>query len=319
MPFNMLYNFGAAVLRAVGDNKRPLYYLTISGIVNVALNLLFVLVFHMDVAGVALATIISQLISAILITASLMHSESAIKLHLKKIRIHKDKLINIISVGLPAGIQGSIFSISNVLIQSSVNFFGDAAMGGSGAGANIEGFIYTAMNSVYQAAITFTGQNFGAKQYRRIKTIAYECMALVVVVGVVTGYITKLFDNQLLSIYTDNPTEIEFGVTRMTIILLTYFLDGTMDVMVGMLRGIGHSILPTIMTIAFVCGFRIIWIYTYFAQYKISVDYDPVKSLRVLFLSYPISWIMATIAHTICFLIIFGRICKKARAAGEYK
>ena len=319
MPFNMLYNFGAAVLRAVGDNKRPLYYLTISGIVNVALNLLFVLVFHMDVAGVALATIISQLISAVLITASLMHSESAIKLRLKKIRIHKDKLINIISVGLPAGIQGSIFSISNVLIQSSVNFFGDAAMGGSGAGANIEGFIYTAMNSVYQAAITFTGQNFGAKQYRRIKMIAYECMALVVVVGVVTGYITKLFDNQLLSIYTDNPTEIEFGVTRMTIILLTYFLDGTMDVMVGMLRGIGHSILPTIMTIAFVCGFRIIWIYTYFAQYKISVDYDPVKSLRVLFLSYPISWIMATIAHTICFLIIFGRICKKAKAAGEYK
>ena len=230
-----------------------------------------------------------------------------------------DKLLHIASVGIPAGVQGSIFSISNVIIQSSVNFFGDAAMAGSGAGANIEGFIYNAMNSVYQAAITFTGQNFGAKQYRRIKTIAFECMGLVTIVGLSTGLIAKLLDDRLMSIYTSVQEEVAFGITRMSVILLTYFLDGMMDVMVGMLRGIGHSILPTITTILFVCGFRIVWIYTYFAQYKIECNYDPHKSLTVLFLSYPISWIMATISHTICFIIIFGRICKKAKANGEYK
>lgn len=318
MPANMLYNFGAAVLRAVGDTKRPLYYLTFSGIINVVLNLVFVIGFKMDVAGVALATIISQMVSAVLVIACLMHSDGAIKLHLRKIRIYKDKLINILSVGLPAGIQGSIFSVSNVLIQSSINFFGDAAMAGSGAGANIEGFIYMAMNSVYQAAITFTGQNFGAKKYRRIKTVAFECMGLVTAIGVVLGLTVKLFDTQLLSIYTDNAQEIAFGVTRMSVILITYFMDGTMDVMVGMLRGIGHSILPTIGTIAFVCGLRIIWIYTVFSQYKINCGFDAEKSLTVLFLSYPLSWLLATVAHTITFIIIFSGIIKKAKADGSY-
>lgn len=318
MPANMLYNFGAAVLRAVGDTKRPLYYLSISGVINVILNLIFVIAFKMDVAGVALATIISQVVSAVLVLACLMHSDGAIKLYVKKLRIHKDKLINILSVGLPAGIQGSIFSISNVIIQSSINFFGDAAMAGSGAGANIEGFIYMAMNSVYQAAITFTSQNFGAEKYRRIKTVAFECMGLVTAVGLSLGIIVKLFDTQLLSIYTDVQAEIEFGVIRMSVILLTYFLDGTMDVMVGLLRGIGHSVLPTVGTIAFVCGFRMLWIFTFFAQYKASVNNDPAKSLTVLFLSYPISWIMATLSHTICFLVIFGKIVKKAKAEGKW-
>ena len=313
MPANMLYNFGAAVLRAVGDTKRPLYYLSISGVINVILNLIFVIVFKMDVAGVALATIISQVVSAVLVLACLIHSDGAIKLYIKKLRIHKDKLLNILSVGLPAGIQGSIFSISNVIIQSSINFFGDAAMAGSGAGANIEGFIYMAMNSV-----TFTSQNFGAEKYRRIKTVAFECMGLVTAVGLSLGIIVKLFDSQLLSIYTDSQAEIEFGVIRMSVILLTYFLDGTMDVMVGLLRGIGHSVLPTIGTIAFVCGFRILWIFTYFAQYKASVGNDPAKSLTVLFLSYPISWVMATLAHTICFLVIFGKMVKKAKAEGKW-
>lgn len=311
MPFNMLYNFGAAALRAVGDTKRPLYYLSLSGIINVLLNLLFVIVLHMDVAGVALATIISQAVSAALVIMSLIHSDGAIRLYISRIRVHKDKLISIIAVGLPAGLQGSIFSVSNVIIQSSINFFGDAAMAGSGAAANIEGFVYMAMNSVYQAAITFTSQNFGAKKLKRIKTIAFECMGLVTIVGMGLGLLIKLFDEPLLSIYTDVPQEIAFGVTRMTIILSTYFLDGWMDVMVGMLRGIGHSVLPTVTTIAFVCGFRMIWIFTFFAQYKISVGYDPTKSLTVLFLSYPLSWTMAMISHTICFLIIFARQKKK--------
>lgn len=311
MPFNMLYNFGAAALRAVGDTKRPLYYLSLSGIINVLLNLVFVIVLHMDVAGVALATIISQAVSAALVIMSLMHSDGAIRLYIKKIRIHKDKLLSIIAVGLPAGLQGSIFSVSNVIIQSSINFFGDAAMAGSGAAANIEGFVYMAMNSVYQAAITFTSQNYGARKTKRIKTIAFECMGLVTIIGMGLGLLIRLFDEPLLSIYTDVPEEIAFGVTRMTVILTTYFLDGWMDVMVGMLRGIGHSVLPTIMTIAFVCGFRMIWIFTYFARYKISVDNDPTKSLTVLFLSYPISWIMATTAHTVSFLIMFAREKRK--------
>lgn len=317
MPFNMLYNFGAAALRAVGDTKRPLYYLSFAGIINVLLNLFFVIVLHMDVAGVALATIISQAVSAALVIMSLIHSDGAIKLYLKKIRVHKDKLISIISVGLPAGLQGSIFSVSNVIIQSSINFFGDAAMAGSGAAANIEGFVYMAMNSVYQAAITFTSQNFGAKNMKRIKAVAFECMGLVTIIGVGLGFVIKMFDEPLLSIYTDVPTEIGFGVTRMTVILFTYFLDGWMDVMVGMLRGIGHSVLPTIMTIAFVCGFRMIWIFTFFAQYKISVDNDPTKSLTVLFLSYPISWIMATTAHMISFIIMYAKEKKKLAAETE--
>lgn len=316
MPFNMLYNFGAAVLRAVGDTKRPLYYLTVSGIINVVLNLVFVIVFSMDVAGVALATIISQAVSAVLIVISLMHSDGPIRLEIKKIRIHKDKLLNIISVGLPAGIQGSIFSVSNVIIQSSINFFGDAAMAGSGAGANIEGFVYMAMNSVYQAAITFTSQNYGARSYKRIKVIALECMGIVTAIGLSMGLLFMQFDTQLLSIYTDKSEEIVFGIVRMSVILYTYFLCGMMDTMVGLLRGIGHSILPTIVTIACVCGFRILWIYTYFASYKQSVGFDPEKSLTVLFLSYPISWGLAAIVHTVLFVIMFGKILKKAKAEG---
>lgn len=317
MPANMLYNFGAAVMRAVGDTKRPLYYLTVSGVVNVVLNLVFVILFKMDVAGVALATIISQLISAILVLSSLIHSDGAIKLYIRKIRIHKDKLIKIIAVGLPAGIQGSIFSVSNVIIQSSINFFDRAAMAGSGAGANIEGFIYMAMNSVYQAAITFAGQNYGAKKYKRIKTVAFECLGLVTAVGVVLGIIAKVFDTRLLSLYTKDSQEIAFGVTRMSVILLTYFLDGIMDVLVGLLRGIGHSVLPTITTIAFVCGFRILWISTFFEQYKISCGYDPEKSLTVLFLSYPISWLMASLSHAICFVYLFSKLLKSSKSDTE--
>ena len=310
MPANMLYNFGAAVLRAVGDTKRPLYYLTVSGIINVILNLIFVIGFKMDVAGVALATIISQLISAVLVTICLMRSDGAIKLYLKKIKIHPRKLVEIVKIGLPAGIQGSIFSVSNVIIQSSINAFGSAAMAGNGAAANIEGFIYTAMNSVYQAAITFTGQNFGAKQYKRIKTIAFECMGFVVIVGMGLGLLAKTFDTQLLGIYTDNSEEIAFGVVRMSVIMFTYFLDGTMDVLVGLLRGVGHSVLPTITTIMFVCGFRILWISTFFAQYKLGHPDDPAACLRILYMSYPISWTMATISHFICFAVIYRGILK---------
>lgn len=313
-PFNMLYNFGAAILRAVGDTKRPLYFLMLSGVINVILNLIFVIVFGMDVAGVALATIISQAVSAILVINCLVHTDGPVRLSFKKIRIHWSKLKSIIGVGLPAGIQGSVFSISNVIIQSSINAFGSAVMGGNGAAASIEGFIYTAMNSVYQAAITFAGQNYGAKQFKRIKTVAFECLGIVTAVGLSLGILAKIFASQLLYIYTDNPAEIEFGIVRMNVICLTYFTCGLMDVMVGMLRGIGRSLIPTIDSILCVCGIRIVWIFTYFAQFK-ATGADTKDCLTVLYISYPVSWIIAAMVHLICFLIFF-RIAKK-RAKSE--
>ena len=310
-PVNMLYNFGAAILRAVGDTKRPLYYLMFSGLINVILNMIFVIGLGLDVAGVALATIISQAISAVLIVLCLLHAEQPVRLNIKKIRIHWSKLGRILAVGLPAGIQGSVFSLSNVIIQSSINAFGAAVMGGNGAAANIEGFIYTAMNSVYQAAITFTGQNFGAKQYKRIRIVALECLATVSAVGFGMGILAKIFAPQLLGIYTNNVDEIAFGTVRMSVICLTYFTCGTMDVFVGLLRGIGRSLIPTIDSILCVCGFRILWIFTYFAAFK-ATGASPEDCLTILYASYPISWIMATLVHAACFIIFFGIAKKKA-------
>lgn len=303
-PANMLYNFGAAILRAVGDTKRPLYYLIFSGIINVILNLIFVIGFKMDVAGVALATIISQVVSAALIILCLIHSDEPVRLHFKKIKIHWKKLGKILAVGLPAGIQGSVFSISNVIIQSSINAFGSAVMGGNGAAASIEGFIYNAMNSVYQAAITFTGQNLGAKKYGRIKLVAVECLIIVFGVGFGLGVIAKIFATQLLGIYTSKPEEIAFGIVRMNVICLTYFTCGMMDVMVGLLRGIGRSLIPTIDSILCVCGFRIVWIFTYFASFK-ATGASAEECLRVLYISYPISWLMAFLVHLGCFIVFF--------------
>lgn len=311
MPANMIYNFGAAILRAVGDTKRPLYYLSFSGIVNVVLNLIFVIVFHMDVAGVALATIISQIISAILVIRCLLKSDGAVKLIPSKIKIHGDKLKKIIAVGLPAGIQGSLFSISNVIIQSSINAFGSEAMAGNGAASNIEGFIYVAMNSLHQAAITFAGQNYGAGKIKRIKTVCLECMALVSAVGLAMGALVFTFGEQLLSIYTDSPAEIEYGLVRMNMIMFTYFLCGTMDVMVGMLRGIGHSLTPTIVSIACVCGFRILWIFTAYAGYK-ATGASVHDCFMMLLVSYPLSWIAATAVHSLCFAMHYRGIKKKA-------
>ena len=314
-PANMLYNFGAAILRAVGDTKRPLYYLMFSGVVNVVLNLIFVIVLGLDVAGVALATIISQIISAVLIILCLLHSDGPVRLYVKKIKIHWSKLGKILAVGLPAGIQGSVFSISNVIIQSSINGFGmSTIIGGNGAAANIEGFIYNAMNSVYQAAITFTGQNYGAKKFKRIKAVAFECVAIVFCVGFGLGVIAKIFSTQLLGIYTSKPEEIFYGTVRMNVICLTYFTCGMMDVMVGLLRGIGRSLIPTIDSILCVCGFRILWIFTYFAAYK-ATGADPKDCLTILYISYPISWAMAFLVHLGCF-ILFYKIARK-KSGGE--
>lgn len=297
MPVMMLYNFGSAILRAIGDTKRPLYFLAFSGMVNVVLNLYFVIFLHLGVAGVALATVISQCLSAILIVLCLMREEGACHLALHKLHITKDQFFLILQVGLPAGLQGAIFSISNVLIQSSINSFGSTAMAGNTAAANLEAFIYTAMNSLYQTNLSFTSQNFGAKKYPRIHKILWLCLGLVIVVGFSMGGLTYLFGHQLLGIYTSDIEVIEYGLKRMAVICTTYYLCGMMDVMVGSLRGLGYSIMPMMVSLMGACGLRIVWIFTVYQWHR---------SLFMLYISYPITWMITFSAHVICYWC-FGR------------
>ena len=307
MVFNMLYNFGASILRAVGDTKRPLYYLSIAGAVNVSLNLLLVIRFQMSVAGVAIATVVSQAVSAVLVLICLMRTEGAIHLSLKKLRISVPQMKVILQVGLPAGLQGSLFSISNVLIQSSINSFGSIAIAGNGAASNLEGFVYTSMNSIYQADLTFASQNYGARKMDRVRRTLWCCLGTVVALGLALGGLFLLFGRQLLSIYNEDPGVIGFGLMRMQIILPTYFLCGMMDVMVGQMRGIGYSLMPMLVSLTGACLLRIVWIMTVFAQ-------PQWHSLTVLYASYPISWGVTFAAHMGCYLL-FGR--KKLKASSE--
>lgn len=299
MPVNMLYNFGAAVLRSVGDTKRPLYYLVIAGIVNVILNLFFVIVCHLDVAGVAIATVISQAISAALVLICLVRSDGPYSVNLKKLRIKKDKLIGMARIGLPAGFQGAIFSISNVLIQSSINSFGSTVMAGSTAAANIEGFVYVAMNAFHQAALSFTSQNIGAGKFERVNKILASCVFLVSVVGIVLGVGAYLLGTPLLGIYSSDPQVISYGLERMFLVCMPYFLCGIMDVMVGSLRGMGYSVVPMIVSIIGACGLRVLWIYTIFAVNR---------TLFVLFLSYPVSWAITAACHLLCYFVLYHKV-----------
>jgi len=264
MPFNMLYNFGAAVLRATGDTQRPLYYLTVAGLINVALNLLLVIQFHLGVAGVAIATVVSQAVSCMLVILCLIRTSGPLHLDIRKLGIRGWVLKEIVRVGLPAGLQGSLFSLSNVLIQSSVNSFGSIAMAGNGASSNLEGFVYTCMNSIYQADLTFASQNYGARAFRRVKKVMYLCLGTVLVIGLGIGLIVLAFGETLLSVYNTDPEVIAWGMKRMSIILPTYFLCGMMDTMVGQLRGIGCSLVPMVVSLAGACLLRIVWIMTIF-------------------------------------------------------
>lgn len=301
MPVNLIYNFGSAVLRAVGDTKRPLYFLLLAGIINVVLNLFFVIVLSMGVAGVALATVASQCVSAFLIVRCLMKSDAGYRLDLRKLRIVKHKMFSIVRIGLPAGLQGAIFSISNVLIQSSVNSFGSVAMAGNTAAQNIEGFVYTAMNAVYQTALSFTSQNFGAKKYMRMKKILIYCLILTSLVGLIMGNGALLLGRQLLGIYSSDIQVIQFGLNRMRIIASTYFICGLMDCMVGGMRGMGYSILPMFVSLTGACAFRVIWIYTIFAMNR---------TLSTLYISYPVSWGITFAAHLVCYLIVLKKVKK---------
>lgn len=293
MPGMMLYNFGAAILRAIGDTRRPLYFLLTAGVLNILLNMFFVIVFHMGVAGVALATIISQALSAVLVVRCLMQMDGMCRLFLRQLRIYPDKLVRIVKIGLPAGLQGAVFSISNVLIQSSVNSFGAIAMAGNTAASNLEGFVYTSMNAVYQTALSFTSQNIGAGKYSRIGQILRRCVAIVTVVGLTLGGMMVLFSHPLLGIYSTDADVIAYGTRRLLIICLPYFLCGIMDTMVGMLRGMNYSVLPMIVSLAGACGLRILWIFTVF---RIN------HSLFTLYISYPITWAITASVHFCCYL-----------------
>lgn len=298
MPALLLYNFGSAILRAIGDTRRPLIYLSISGAINVLLNLFFVLQLHMGVTGVATATILSESVSAFLIIRCLMKTEGFCHLDLGKLCVHKEKLLKMIQIGLPAGLQGAIFSISNVLIQSSVNSFGSIAMAGNTASQNLEGFVYNSMNAVYQTALTFTSQNYGGKQYHRIKKVIILNIILVTLVGCIMGFFAILFGKPLLSIYTKDADAISYGLIRMKIIFSTYFLCGIMDVLVGCLRGLNRSILPMIVSLLGACGLRIVWIFTIFKAYP---------SLQNIYISYPVSWFITGFVHLICLLFVLRK------------
>ena len=295
MPANLLYNFGAAILRAVGDTRRPLTYLTISGVVNVALNLVFVIVFRMGVSGVALATIISQAISAALVTLCLIRTEGPIHLDPRKVRLDGKKVWQIAKVGLPAGLQGMVFSISNVLIQSTVNSFGKVAVAGNTTASNIEGYIYVAMNSIYQAAITFTGQNVGARKYDRIARVARDSLLAVAGIGLVMGAFLMLFKRTLFGIYTGDDAVIAAAALRTNVIAPTYFLCGMMDTTVGLLRGMGSSVTPMVVSILGACVLRVVWILTIFPL-------DP--TLTMLYISYPVSWFITFSAHIACYFFV---------------
>lgn len=298
MPAMLIYNFGAAILRAIGDTKRPLYYLLSAGVINVVLNLFFVIVLNMGVAGVAAATVASQVVSAILIVRCLIQSEGIYRLDLHKLKFHKKKLIRIVQIGLPAGLQGAVFSLSNVLIQSSVNSFGSVAMAGNTAAGNIEGFVYTSMNAIYQTALSFTSQNVGGGRQDRIPKIIFQCMAIVIVIGAVMGNLAYQCGPFLLGIYSSDPEVIQYGMSRMQIICQWYFLCGIMDVAVGILRGLGYSVMPMLVSLTGACGLRVLWIFTVFVWKH---------SLFVLYLSYPITWIVTFTVHLICILVIWKR------------
>lgn len=308
MTATMIYNFGSAILRAVGDTRRPLYYLAVAGVVNVILNLVFVIEFQLDVAGVAIATVISQCISAALIVRCMMKEKGDIRLELGRLRIHRDKFIKMLKIGLPASFQGMLFSISNVIIQSAVNGFGATVVAGNSAAANIEGFVYVAMNAFYQASLSFTSQNIGAMKYERINRILYTAELCAITAGVVLGNAVTFFGKELLSLYSSSTAVIAAGMVRMGVICRLYALCGMMDTIVGSMRGMGYSIVPMFVSLIGACGLRLFFIFTLF-------QLEEYHSVMSLYLTYPVSWALTFLAHVVCFVIIRKRLAKKWQKA----
>lgn len=302
MPAMMLYNFGSAVLRAVGDTKRPLYYLILSGSVNVCLNLISVICFGMGVAGVGIATVVAQYISAAMVVRCLIKEDGSYGINLSELRLTGSKLKEIMFVGIPAGMQGVVFALSNVLIQSSINSFGSIAMAGNTAASNIEGFIYISMNSYNQTAISFTSQNIGGKKIERVGKILLICIGLVSMFGIILGFGAYFAGNTLLHIYSSDMEVIHYGLMRMRVICLTYFTCGIMDVFAGSVRGMGYSVMPMIISLIGACGLRIVWIYTIFKAHH---------TLTTLYISYPVTWIITICAYIVCYTICIKKVKSK--------
>ena len=300
MTFTMVYNFCTSILRAAGDVTGPFVYLTIAGVINVALNVLFVTQFRMNVAGVALATTLSQGVSAVLVVLALMRRSDVCRLEWKKMRFYGRQLSKILRIGLPAGMQSSMFAISNVVIQSTINSFGDTFVSGNSAATNIEGFVYVIMNSFSQTTVNYVGQNSGARQYRRVRQVFWLCMACVCVVGIVCGGAAYLAGEALLSVYiTDSQEAIACGMIRMAFVCLPYFLCGIMEIPTAALRGLGYSIQPMLISVLGACVFRIVWIYAVFPL-------QPTP--QCLLFSYPVSWILTFVAQLIVFVFVYRRV-----------
>lgn len=304
-PFNLIYNFGAAILRATGDTRRPLYYLSAAGIANVLLNLLLVIVFHLGVAGVAIGTVLSQMISALLVIIHMIRTDSAIHLDVKQLRLHRRELAEIAKMGLPNGFQSAMFSLSNVLIQSSVNSFGSAVVEGNAAGGNIDALILTATDAVAQAALTFCGQNYGAKKFGRMNRIVGACSAASVLTAATVGGAILLCKDILTSIYLHDPSPktTEIITMRLLFFCSSYFLCGLMNVMSGALRGLNYSIIPTVTSLLGTCVFRIVWIYTVFPAFP---------TMPTLYISYPVSWLLMLVVNAIIYVIAVRRLKRQA-------
>lgn len=309
MPFFMLYNYGAAILRAVGDTKRPLLFLMIAGVINACLNMVLVIVFKLGVAGVAIATVISQMISCVLVLRCLCQSESSYRLRFSELGMKGYYLKQIFSVGVPAGIQSTVINFSNVLLQSSVNSFGSTAMAGYTAANNLLGFLYVSVNSITQACMSFTSQNYGVGKLKRMDRVLADCMILSVVVAVALGCICYGFGPKILQIYTEDAEVIACGMEILAYTTITYFLCGWMDLFPGALRGMGYSAVPMVLSVIGTVGTRVVWIFGIFPYHR---------SLAILFISYPASWIITIVLQVICFYFVRRRVHRRSQAlAGQ--
>ena len=299
MPFFMLYNYGAAILRAVGDTKRPLFFLVIAGVINAGLNLFLVIVLHLGVAGVAIATVIAQMISCILVLRCLYQSTGSYQLRISRLTLKWTYLKQIFQVGIPAGIQSTVINFSNVLLQSSVNSFGSVAMAGYTAANNIFGFLFAAVNSITQACMSFTSQNYGVGKWKRMDRVLLNCMLLTVIVSLVLGGGSYLFGPELLRIYTSDAAVIQCGMEILLYTTVTYFMCGIMDLFPGALRGMGCSAVPMLLSVIGTVGTRVVWIFMVFPKYR---------SLDILFISYPASWLVTIALQVVCYYFVRKKV-----------
>ena len=325
-PFSMFYNFGSAILRAVGDTRRPLYFLSVAGVVNVVLNLIFVIVFRLDVAGVAIATVASQIVSAVFVFIALIKHTGYIRLFPKEIRVHKREFLQIIQIGIPAGIQSSMFSIANMVVQSSINYLGTVVMGACTAASSIEGFVYIGMNCFYQAVLSFVSQNFGKQDFERIKKIIFQSLLLVTACGISLGIIVMIFHEPLLKMYMPeggNADMITYGLQRLKIVAVLYFLCGIMEVLVGALRGMGQSLIPMISSIIGVCGGRLLWILIVFDRFKdtagVIVFGVHLAPLQILMFAWPVAWIATGILHASVLIYTYKKNINRIKSLENIK